>query len=301
MAENLFVPENLTKVWSDFTVLDEDAYQSRLDINTITSSESAKLVALSFFSDYSGLDGTAYGEGLYNFGITEQEAYDLWLESYNNEEKLAKKQLIANGITEISRTGYDGIILYHWATRNIFGVKIGDVEYKILPNLKIGNLEGVANMIINSNKNKEQCRKIATIMRLADYGNPKNRAWNRAKGVFAMRNINEKGTLSTDQIRRARFSYYAETGNFLPFTPEGLKRQIVSDYEKTLVVQNFTFSGTKTFTLERAVSMSPQEKLKVTINDSIQQHLFDFTVNGNTLTISKAMNIGDIIKTTIKI
>ena len=83
----------------------------RLDINTITSSESAKLVALSFFSDYSGLDGTAYGEGLYNFGITEQEAYDLWLESYNNEEKLAKKQLIANGITEISRTGYDGIIL----------------------------------------------------------------------------------------------------------------------------------------------------------------------------------------------
>ena len=47
--------------------------------------------------------------------------------------------------------------------------------------------------------------------------------------------------------------------------------------------------------------MSPQEKLKVTINDSIQQHLFDFTVNGNTLTISKAMNIGDIIKTTIKI
>ena len=92
MAENIFVPENLTKVWSDFTVLDEDAYQTRLDINTITSSESAKLVALSFFSDYSGLDGTAYGEGLYNFGITEQEAYDLWLESYNNEEKLAKKQ-----------------------------------------------------------------------------------------------------------------------------------------------------------------------------------------------------------------
>ena len=140
MAENIFVPENLTKVWSDFTVLDEDAYQTRLDINTITSSESAKLVALSFFSDYSGLDGTAYGEGLYNFGITEQEAYDLWLESYNNEEKLAKKQLIANGVTEISRTGYDGIILYLWATRNIFGVKVGDVEYKILPNLKYGNL-----------------------------------------------------------------------------------------------------------------------------------------------------------------
>ena len=66
-----------------------------------------------------------------------------------------------------------GLYCNHWATRNIFGVKIGGVEYKIPTQFKSGNPEGVANMIINSDKNKEQCRKIATIMRLADYGTQK--------------------------------------------------------------------------------------------------------------------------------
>ena len=67
-----------------------------------------------------------------------------------------------------------------------------------------------------------------------------------------MRDINEKATLDTDQLRRARFAYYAETQKFLPFTPEGKQRQIVKDYNNTLIVQNFTFSGTSTFTLAKS-------------------------------------------------
>ena len=156
-------------------------------------------------------------------------------------------------------------------------------------------------MIVNSTVNKDLCIKIATVLRLADYGKPKDRTWYRSRGVFNMRDINEKATLDTDQLRRARFAYYAETQKFLPFTPEGKQRQIVKDYNDTLIVQNFTFSGTSTFTLAKSVSMSPIEKLTVTINDNIQQHLFDFTIDGTTLTITESMNTGDLIKTTIKI
>jgi hypothetical protein len=301
MAEFLELPLQLTKVWSDFVVKNEDDYQKRLDINTITSSENARLVALNFFSDYSGLDGTAYGEGLFNFGMTEQEAYDIWEENYNNQEQLAKKQLIANGVTSISRSAYDGMILHHWATGKLLTSKIGDTEYKLLPSILNGDYERIANILINSSTNKQQCQKIATIIRLADYGKPKTRTWQREQGVFTMRDLNEKGTLSTDQLRRARFSYYAETGNFLPRTPESLQRQIAKMYNDTLITQTFTFSGNSTFSLERAVSMDPIEKLKVTINDAIQQHFYDFTLDGNSLTISKSMNTGDIVKTVIKI
>ena len=46
MAEFLELPLQLTKVWSDFVVKNEDDYQKRRDINTITSSENARLVAL---------------------------------------------------------------------------------------------------------------------------------------------------------------------------------------------------------------------------------------------------------------
>ena len=116
-----------------------------------------------------------------------------------------------------------------------------------------------------------------------------------------MREVNEKAILNTDQLRRARFSYYAETLKFLPFTPEGKQRQIVKDYNDTLIVQNFVYSGTNTFTLSKSASMNPIEKLTVTINDNIQQHLFDFTIDGTTLTITESMNTGDMIRTTIKI
>ena len=77
-------------------------------------------------------------------------------------------------------------------------LKLEVLNIKFYPNLKVAT-EGVANMIINSDKNKEQCRKIATIMRLADYGNPKNRAWYRAKGVFAMRNIEKEHKHRSDK------------------------------------------------------------------------------------------------------
>lgn len=295
------VEKKFRKIWSDFTVKDETAYTTQLTLENITSSENARLLALSFFDSYSGFDTTAYGEGEYDTGLTEQQAFDLWQEEYNKQELLAKSQLIANNVATMSRSAYDAMILYHWATGKLFQSIQGSIEYSLLKPLRLLDYETVANMIVNSTINKDLCVKIATVLRLADYGNPKDRTWYRSRGVFNMRDINEKATLNTDQLRRARFAYYAETLQFLPFTPEGKQRQIVKDYNDTLIVQNFTFSGTNTFTLAKSVSMSPIEKLTVTINNNIQQHLFDFTVDGTTLTITESMNTGDLIKTTIKI
>ena len=295
------VENKFKKIWSDFTVKDETAYTTQLPLENVTSSENARLLALSFFNSYSGFDTTAYGEGEYDTGLTEQQAFDLWQEEYNKQELLAKSQLIANNVATMSRSAYDAIILYHWATGRLFQSIQGAIEYNLLKPLRSFDYETVANMIVNSTVNKDLCIKIATVLRLADYGKPKDRTWYRSRGVFNMRDINEKATLNTDQLRRARFAYYAETQKFLPFTPEGKQRQIVKDYNDTLIVQNFTFSGTSTFTLAKSVSMSPIEKLTVTINDNIQQHLFDFTIDGTTLTITESMNTGDLIKTTIKI
>lgn len=295
------VENKFKKIWSDFTVKDETAYTTQLPLENVTSSENARLLALSFFNSYSGFDTTAYGEGEYDTGLTEQQAFDLWQEEYNKQELLAKSQLIANNVATMSRSAYDAIILYHWATGRLFQSIQGAIEYNLLKPLRSFDYETVANMIVNSTVNKDLCIKIATVLRLADYGKPKDRTWYRSRGVFNMRDINEKATLDTDQLRRARFAYYAETQKFLPFTPEGKQRQIVKDYNDTLIVQNFTFSGTSTFTLAKSVSMSPIEKLTVTINDNIQQHLFDFTIDGTTLTITESMNTGDLIKTTIKI
>jgi hypothetical protein len=295
------VIRKLQTVWSDFTVKDESLYSTQLELSTTIASESLKDLCLNFFGNYSGFNGTAYGEGFFDLGLTEQESYDYWQKIFNEQQALAKKQLINAGITTIPQSVYDGLILLHWVTKRVLTVINKDVTYDLTDPLLQQKYDIVADMIFNSSDNKALCRIGATVLRLADYGRPKSRTWQRSNGVFKLRDFNEKGILTTDQLKRARFSYYAETLNFLPFTPEGLQRQIVKEYETSLVVQNFTFSGTNTFTLERAPAMTPQEKIKVFINDAVQQHFYDFTVDGFTLTISKAMNTGDIVRTIIKI
>ena len=117
-----------------------------------------------------------------------------------------------------------------------------------------------------------------------------------------MRQQNELKALDSENLKRARFAYFAETGNFLPFTPEGIKRDIVNKYNDTLSQKQYTADGsTKTFTLTKSVSVYPVEKIKVLVNGDIIQLYFDYTVSGETLTIIKDLANGDIIDVTIKI
>ena len=296
------INNRLRMVWDDFTVKDTASYTTVLDTASTNSSDKAQLIALSFFGVYSGWNGKAYGEGNYTQGLTEQQAHDLWQEQFNKQQSLAKKQLIANGVTRITQSVYDGMILLHWATGKVLVVTNGKIEYRLLNPLINQDYDTVADMIINSSNNKSLCVKIATLLRLADYGQLRTREQYRSKDVFSMRDRNELGILTVEETNRARYAYYAETLKFLPNTPEGAKRQLVKEYEATLIKKSFTFDGTNTtFTLERSPSMAPQEKLEVLINGAIQQHLFDFTVTGDQLTISKPMTTSDIISTTIKI
>ena len=295
------VDERYKREWDDYVVKDTTNYETSLDVTNLNASEQARTVALGFFRNYSGFDQTAYGEGNYTTGLTEQQAHDLWKESFNNQQALAKKQIINSGITTMPACVYDALVLFHWATGKIANVTQGGIRYNLLEVVRLADYSTAADMIINSTVNKQLCVKVATILRLADYGKYKTRKWYRANGIFKIRDFNEKGVLNNDQLRRARFAYYAETKKFLPMTPEGLKRQIAKDYEATLINKTFTYSGTNTFELEKIASVTPIQKLEVVVNDAVLQYEYDWTVSNFTLTISKSLNTGDIIQTTIKI
>jgi hypothetical protein len=294
-------------VWTDYIVKDTTAYTTEIDITKLTASENAINLALHFFGGYSGFDQTAYGEGNFSEGLTEQQSYDNWLTVFNKQQTIVKKQITQNSIESpavipaIPQSVYDGLVLHHWATGRVFTVEAVEATYELLPVLKSKDYDTIASMIMRGSKNRNLCIKSATVLRLADYGSIKSRSLSRTNGIHQMRSFNERDALNDEQLRRARFAYYAETGSFLPFTPESIQRNIVKEYNKTLVTKNFTFDGTNTFTLEKPVSMSPIEKLSVTINGDIQQHFYDFTVVDDLLTITKSMNTGDIIATTIKI
>tara|TARA_B110000046_G_scaffold985_1_gene1077 strand:- start:14743 stop:15648 length:906 start_codon:yes stop_codon:yes gene_type:complete len=298
------VERQFQTVWSDYIVKDDTAYKTEIDLSLLTASPTAKDVALDFFNEYSGFDGSAYGEGTYAIGLTEQQAYDNWLITFNNQQAVVKKQLQQNSRipNAYPQSVFDGLILLNWATGKVFAVTAIEGIYDLLNGLRLKDFDTIASILMRSNNNKSLCVKCATILRLADYGNPRTRLWQRTNGIHKMRDKNEKDVLDVSSLKRARFAYFAETGNFLPFSPESAKRDVVREYQKQVVVKNFTYDGSiSTFTLEKSPSMSPAEKLEVTINGLVQQHLFDFTVIGNQLSILKTMNTGDIIATTIKI
>jgi len=288
-------------VWDDFVVQDQTVYKTKLNLDTLIASESCKLTALNF-NKYIGYENTGYGEGTTIEGLTEQQAYDKWSEVFNNYQSIAKKQLIAKDIKSISQSVYDGLVLYHWATGNLFYSDAGEGKYNLLDFVINEDYDTLADMIRRNKLNNDKCIIASAVLRLADYGKNKNRTWMRTNGIHHMRDQNEKNLLNQEELGRARFAYYAETRKFLPFTPESVQRNIAKKYNATIVTKNFTFDGTtKTFTLDTNFSMTPVEKLQVTLNGSILDHLFDFTVSGLTITISKTMTANDIIQTIVRI
>jgi hypothetical protein len=295
------IKEYFETIWSDFSVKDNDLYETNINISDIFASETCKLVALSF-STYNAYNNTAYGEGTVDRGITEQEAYDQWSETFQREQRIFKKQLNKFSINTIPQSVYDGLLLYYWSTMKITTVESGEGIYDLKKWIESKNWDKVASIIMRSKINKRFCVRAATILRLADYGSPKDRSWHRTNGIYNMRSQNELGALSADQLVRARFAYYAETLKFLPFTPEAKKRDIAREYEKTKTISTFEYNGsTSTFKLLKEPSMTPVEKLSVTINGNLIQHLYDYTVSGNLLTINKSLEVGDIIFAVIKI
>jgi hypothetical protein len=195
------------------------------------------------------------------------------------------------------------MVLYYWITGTILTVTANEGIYDTKDAILNKDWSKLASMMMRSNVYKQHCIRAATVLRLADYGTSKSRTWLRTNGIYKMRANNQIGLLNNDELRQARFAYYAETLDFLPLTPESIKRDIAKRYNETLIIQTFIANGTvNTFSLSKPASMDPVEKLQVKVNIDVIQHLFDYTITtGNILTISKELTAGDIISVTIRI
>ena len=295
------IPVYFQIVWDDYNILDQTTYDTQIDITDVRTSNTARDVALNF-SRYNAYNGTGYGERIDNSGITEQQAYDDWITVWDKQDRKVRQDLVNLEVYKITQNQYDGLVLYNWIMGNTNTVLAEEGEYDLKQTVKNQDWDIVANMIARSLNNRDKTDQAAKIIALADYGEYKDRSWLRTQGIYRMRQQNELLALDSTQVKRARFAYYAETGNFLPFTPEGVKRDIVKKYADTLIQQNFIYDGTtSTFTLQKSPSLYPVEKIQVQVNGTKIPLYFDYTVDGRTLTITKKLEIDDVIRTTIKI
>jgi hypothetical protein len=290
--------------WEDYTVLDTELYETEIYIDNVFASDTLVSVALNNFK-YNGYDGKGYSVGTANRGITEEEAYNIWIEDFRRKERNFIRQLKSFGLNEMSQSVFDGLLLYYLLAENFTIVYAMEGRYNIRDHIANKNWDTVAGIILRDHANRQNSIRAATILRLADYGNPKTRGWLRANGIFEMRASNQIGLLSGDQLAKARFSYYAETLEFLPLTPNSIKRDIAKRYNETLITQSWVYDGsTVNYSLSKTPAMSPVEKLEVKVNNNILQYEYDYTLSGNIFTIktdSIELVTGDIISSKIRI
>ncbi len=286
--------------WDEFIVKDQDALDTQFDIDNISASEKLKLLALNM-GRYSGYDGFGYDIGNASRGITEQEAFNIWNQDFQKRQRILIKQLSSFNIKTISQPVFDGLMLYYIINGNVLAVTSFEGQYELRDYIVNKDWDTVASMIKRSNFNRKFCSNASSIIKLSDYGKAKTRIWMRQNGIFEMRDKNEINALGVSELERARFAYYAETQKFLPNIPEGIKRDIIKQYDQTTVVENFTYSNTNVFTIADSPSMEPVEKLTVEVNGNVIQHYFDFTLLNNVITITKSLNAGDIVRFTTKI
>lgn len=287
-------------VWEDFVVKDTSLYETELVLLETSITSKLEQVALGF-EKYSGYNLTGYNEGRATRGITEQEAYDLWNTEFQTKQRIFRRQLDKVGVIKIPQSVFDGLFFYFFVTGKLLEVYAGEGIYDMRNSILDKDWDTVASMIMRSVNEKQKCIRAATILRLADYGKVKSRSRLRNDGIFEMRRANELGSLKGDVLKRARFAYYAETNSFLPQTPMGIKRDIAKRYEETVIYKSYEYNAAGTYELLKTPSMDPIEKLEVTVDTTIIQHLFDYTIDGNTLTITKDIDTNSTIYTKIKI
>ncbi len=286
--------------WEIFSIKDQTVYDTDLEISEILSSSKVRDIALATGS-YSVVDGKGYGYSNFLIGVTEQQAFDDWLRQWNKVVKETKQSLINWGIVKITQNRYDGLILLNWAQGQINTVQSSEGTYDIREAYLKNDWDTVASMINTSIVKRIQSVRAASVFRLADYGKPTNRRLMRTNGIHQMRQLNKIGNLDVNQLNRIRSAYYAEVKDFLPFTPESLKRDIVKKWKDTLVQKQFVFSGSNVFELASQPSIYPVEKLIVRLNGQLLQQFFDYTLENKALQVNKVMTQGDIIDTTIRI
>lgn len=288
MTKLTTVKQRFKIVWEDFAIADETLYNTEIFINELDLSDRLIDVALNF-ARYTGYDKKAYGISVdIDRGITEEESYNYWKTEIGKKRSFFTSQLKSLGVVSLPQTAFDGLFLHFWFTGKLTEVKALEGLYDLSNHILKKDWDMVASMIARCYEYKDQAIEAAKIIRLAFYTRTKSRRWLRQQGVFKMRDKNELykfGTYTEEELRRARFAYYAETKNFLPYTPEGIKRDINNRYGETLIIDVYTWDNSTTvYELRKPPSLYPVEKLSVYVNGDILQHYYDYTINGTTVT-----------------
>lgn len=234
MALLNYVDTQYRVLWSDFDVVNDFYVNTYVDLNSMYVSTGMKEIMLSQriyrMYDMNGYIGYGVGDSSYINGMTESEAYSLWIADVTDKERAFKKQL---PFKFISRSQYDSLfsLFYNtgsWKRISTYNGATFDAETAI----KNEQWNLVADMMVNSKSDRDHRRMEAEVLMLGDYRPASGRDRIRAEGIQNARVAYEIQTTSKI-LNQLEHAYYRETRDFIPGIPELKKRELIRLYGKS--------------------------------------------------------------------
>lgn len=225
--------------FTDFAVIDATTVNEQIVLKDLEASENLLkfLVQTENFTPYRHLavDGTV--KIGYNLtvetdgkGLTEQEAYSIFINNLKIAERKLKKLMPLDALTQ---SQYDALLSLYYKTSDF--KKVGSVERKfyIYDFIKNNQWEYVATALINSNNDRNVRQQESKILMLGDYGKFTNesleyvRQYTKAQSLKTLERRYPDNLLDPTAIKQAQHVYYTETSRFLPNMDQAQKQYIV--------------------------------------------------------------------------
>lgn len=214
--------------YSLFTIIDSDAVNVPIPMFQLEASE--KLINLKLrttgWLGYAKNSVIGYKKqiGLEGNGLTEEDAYIIWIEDFKDKEKRFKKLFPLSLLTQ---SQYDAMLGLYVDTGSFTVVGTEDRKFLLQELINDGKWDHVATALTLSGVDRLSRQAEAKILMLGDYGTTKSRTLIKQQGIQTLVKEYSSKQLSDAQSNQAEYVYYAETKRFLPNMIESRKQILV--------------------------------------------------------------------------
>ena len=211
--------------YSLFSIIDDTATSTLVNLSELEAS--TKLINFKLrtigWTGYAknsviGYKGTI---GIDGEGLTENDAYIIWIEEFKDKEKRFKKLFPLSAMTQ---SQYDAMLSLYADTGKFDQVGTSVRKFRLLEFINDKKWNYIATALTLSGSDRLSRQTDAKIMMLGDYGTNKDRTLIAEQGIQSLVKEYSSNQLNATQKKQAEYVYYAETNRFLPNMIERRKR-----------------------------------------------------------------------------
>ena len=176
--------------------------------------------------------GYGYSGDAFPNGITETNAYRLWITDVTKAQNNLRKRL-NNSPEFVLQHQWDALVSMFFDTGSIDYTQTEGYEFDLIYFIQKGTIDQVSSAIQIDNRKPTRRTAEASLFRLCNYGTMKPRSWLRNEGIQHIRKnyltLKDKaGGVDKTAQQQAQYAYYKETTKFIKDISEIDRRRVIN-------------------------------------------------------------------------